>query len=53
MKIFLILKLQRRGYFVRMNHASLLIAIMLHCGIPKEQHKDVCMILADARVTSK
>ena len=43
--------LQSRGYFVRMNHACLLTAIMLHCGIPQELHHDVCLILADAKVS--
>lgn len=33
-----------------MNHSALLTAIMLHCGIPREIHRDVCAILADAKV---
>lgn len=38
-----------KTFLVRMNHTSLIRAILLHCGI-KDKHNEVYNILSDARV---
>ncbi|XP_023370051.1 eIF-2-alpha kinase GCN2 isoform X2 [Otolemur garnettii] len=44
--------LQERNYSIYLNHAMLLKAILLHCGIPEDKLSQVYVILYDA-VTEK
>ncbi|XP_022092964.1 eIF-2-alpha kinase GCN2-like isoform X2 [Acanthaster planci] len=41
--------LQARNYSIRLNHTSLLTAVLNHCGIPEDKHHEVYKILSDAR----
>ncbi|XP_038072297.1 eIF-2-alpha kinase GCN2-like isoform X2 [Patiria miniata] len=41
--------LQARNYSIRLNHTSLLTAVLNHCGIPGDKHHEVYKILSDAR----
>ncbi|KAK4885013.1 hypothetical protein RN001_001284 [Aquatica leii] len=40
--------LKNKNFYIRLNHAALIKAILLHCGI-KERHNEVCNILTDAK----
>ncbi|XP_031334945.1 eIF-2-alpha kinase GCN2 isoform X2 [Photinus pyralis] len=40
--------LKNKKFFIRLNHTSLLKAVLLHCGI-KDRHNDVFNILSDAK----
>ena len=40
---------QARNYSIRLNHTSLLTAVLNHCGIPEDKHHEVYKILSDAR----
>ena len=40
-----------RSYHIRINHAALLKAILLHCGVPESLHKEVYFILGDNKVS--
>ena len=42
-------QLQDRNFTVRINHTSLLQAVLMYCGIEKEKHQDIYSILCDAR----
>lgn len=43
--------LKNKTFIIRLNHTSLLKAILLHCGIPPEKHSEIYSILSDARVS--
>ncbi len=43
-------KLQARNYYLRINHTSLIKAVLLHCGVPEERHSEVYAILGDSKV---
>ena len=38
------------NYTIHMNHALLMKAILLYCGVTEEQHTDVLAALSDNRV---
>ncbi|KAI8514991.1 Eukaryotic translation initiation factor 2 alpha kinase 4 [Branchiostoma belcheri] len=42
--------LQERNYVIRLNHTSLLTAILTHCGVPEDVHMEVYSILREAKV---
>ena len=42
--------LQRREYILRLNHTSLLTAILLYSAIPASRHEDVLAVLTDSKV---
>ena len=42
-------ELQARNYYLRINHASLLRGILMHCGIPDKLHQEVYAILSDTK----
>lgn len=42
--------LQHRNYYVRLNHTSLLKAVLLHCGIPEDKHMSALGTLAGMKV---
>ncbi|XP_014673320.1 PREDICTED: eukaryotic translation initiation factor 2-alpha kinase 4-like [Priapulus caudatus] len=42
--------LQTRSYHIKLNHALLLKAILMHCDIPEELHNDVFTILNESKV---
>jgi translation initiation factor 2-alpha kinase 4 len=42
--------LRDKTCLIRLNHASLLKAILMHCGIEEEKYHDIYMILSEARV---
>ncbi|XP_074662114.1 eIF-2-alpha kinase GCN2-like [Tubulanus polymorphus] len=42
--------LQSRNYYLRLNHTSLIRAILLHCGIVEERSSEVLAILTDCKV---
>lgn len=44
--------LRNKNFSIRLNHTSLLRAVLLHSGIEKEKHNDIYSILADARVNT-
>lgn len=41
--------LQERNFIIRLNHTSLLQAVLMYCGIDKEKYQDIYSILRDAR----
>ncbi|XP_021938823.1 eIF-2-alpha kinase GCN2 isoform X2 [Zootermopsis nevadensis] len=41
--------LRDKTCLIRLNHASLLKAILIHCGIEEEKYHDIYMILSEAR----
>ncbi|CAL7948676.1 unnamed protein product [Xylocopa violacea] len=41
--------LQERNFTIRLNHTSLLQAILMYCGIDQEKYEDIYSILRDAR----
>lgn len=43
--------LRARGCVVRLNHSSLLRAVLLHCGLEDERHSEITSILSEARVS--
>ncbi|XP_031785554.1 eIF-2-alpha kinase GCN2 [Nasonia vitripennis] len=42
-------QLQERNFTVRINHTSLLQAVLMYCGIEREKYQDIYSILCDAR----
>ncbi|XP_012285402.1 eIF-2-alpha kinase GCN2 [Orussus abietinus] len=42
-------QLRERNFTVRINHTSLLQAILMYCGIEREKYQDIYSILCDAR----
>ncbi|XP_078593658.1 eIF-2-alpha kinase GCN2-like isoform X1 [Branchiostoma floridae x Branchiostoma japonicum] len=42
--------LQERNYVIRLNHTSILTAILTHCGVPEDIHMEVYSILREAKV---
>jgi translation initiation factor 2-alpha kinase 4 len=42
--------LRDKTCLIRLNHASLLKAILMHCGIEEEKYHDIYTILSEARV---
>jgi translation initiation factor 2-alpha kinase 4 len=42
--------LQNKTCLIRLNHASLLKAILMHCGIAEEKYHDIYTVLSEARV---
>ena len=43
--------LRDKPYTIRLNHTSLLKAILMHCGIEEEKYHDVLTILNEAKVS--
>jgi translation initiation factor 2-alpha kinase 4 len=43
--------LQNKTCLIRLNHASLLKAILMHCGVGEEKYHDVYTILIKGRVS--
>lgn len=41
--------LRERNFIVRLNHTSLLQAVLMYCGIEQDKHRDIYAILCDAR----
>lgn len=41
--------LQERNFTIRLNHTSLLKAVLMYCGIDQEKYQDIYAILRDAR----
>ncbi|XP_071876601.1 eukaryotic translation initiation factor 2 alpha kinase Gcn2 isoform X2 [Bombus fervidus] len=41
--------LQERNFTIRLNHTSLLQAVLMYCGVDKEKYQDIYSILRDAR----
>ncbi|XP_026672144.1 uncharacterized protein LOC108628228 [Ceratina calcarata] len=41
--------LQERNFTIRLNHTSLLQAVLMYCGIDQEKYQDMYSILRDAR----
>ncbi|XP_076234696.1 eukaryotic translation initiation factor 2 alpha kinase Gcn2 [Calliopsis andreniformis] len=41
--------LQERNFTIRLNHTSLLKAVLMYCGIDPEKYQDIYSILRDAR----
>ncbi|XP_013386608.1 eIF-2-alpha kinase GCN2 isoform X2 [Lingula anatina] len=41
--------LQNKGYYLRINHTSLLQAILLYCGIEEDKHEQVYSILSETK----
>lgn len=44
-----ILELNDKNFTVRLNHTSLLQAVLVYCGIEEEKYQDIYSILGDAR----
>ncbi|KAJ8309409.1 hypothetical protein KUTeg_014283 [Tegillarca granosa] len=44
--------LQQRNYYIRINHISILYAVLLHFNIPEEKHEEVLLTLAGTKVDS-
>lgn len=42
-------QLRGRNFSVRLNHTSLLQAVLMYCGIDKEKYHDIYSILCDTR----
>ncbi|XP_053995290.1 eIF-2-alpha kinase GCN2 isoform X3 [Hylaeus anthracinus] len=42
-------QLQERNFTIRLNHTSLLKAVLMYCGIDQEKYQDIYSILRDAR----
>ena len=42
-------ELRGKNFSVKINHTSLLQAILMYCGIEKEKYQDIYSILCDAR----
>ncbi|XP_043271459.1 eIF-2-alpha kinase GCN2 [Venturia canescens] len=42
-------ELRDRNFTVRINHTSLLQAVLMYCGIEREKYQDIFSILCDAR----
>ena len=42
-------ELQARNYYLRINHVSLLKAILIYCGVPDDLHQEVYTILSDTK----
>ena len=42
--------LQNKTCLIRLNHASLLKAILMHCGVAEEKYHDIYTMLSEARV---
>eukprot|EP00058_Branchiostoma_floridae_P027964 XP_002613455.1 hypothetical protein BRAFLDRAFT_71943 [Branchiostoma floridae] len=42
--------LRERNYVIRLNHTSILTAILTHCGVPEDIHMEVYSILREAKV---
>lgn len=42
-------ELKQRNFTVRLNHTSLLQAVLMYCGIEPEKYQDIYSILCDAR----
>lgn len=42
-------ELRDRNFTVRLNHTSLLQAVLMYCGIEREKYQDIYSILCDAR----
>ncbi|XP_046628055.1 eIF-2-alpha kinase GCN2 [Neodiprion virginianus] len=42
-------QLRERNFSVRLNHTSLLQAVLMYCGIEREKYHDIYSILCDAR----
>ncbi|XP_078042063.1 eukaryotic translation initiation factor 2 alpha kinase Gcn2 isoform X2 [Augochlora pura] len=42
-------QLQERNFTIRLNHTSLLKAVLIYCGIDPEKYQDIYSILRDAR----
>ncbi|KAK3700276.1 hypothetical protein RRG08_033554 [Elysia crispata] len=45
--------LQTRNYYVRINHMSVLRAVLLHCGIPENVHSKALALLAENNANKK
>jgi translation initiation factor 2-alpha kinase 4 len=43
--------LRDKPCLIRLNHASLLKAILMHCGIEEEKYHDIYAVLSEARVS--
>jgi histidyl-tRNA synthetase len=43
--------LRDKTCLIRLNHACLLKAILMHCGIEEEKYHDIFAILSEARVS--
>jgi translation initiation factor 2-alpha kinase 4 len=43
--------LRDKTCLIRLNHAYLLKAILMHCGIEKEKYHDIYTILSEAKVS--
>ncbi|XP_076173712.1 eukaryotic translation initiation factor 2 alpha kinase Gcn2 isoform X2 [Ptiloglossa arizonensis] len=42
-------QLQERNFTIRLNHTSLLKAVLMYCGIDQEKYQDIYSIFRDAR----
>lgn len=42
-------QLQERNFTIRLNHTSLLEAVLMYCGVEKDKYQDIHSILRDAR----
>ncbi|XP_076633537.1 eukaryotic translation initiation factor 2 alpha kinase Gcn2 isoform X1 [Colletes latitarsis] len=42
-------QLRERNFTIRLNHTSLLKAVLMYCGIDQEKYQDIYSILRDAR----
>jgi translation initiation factor 2-alpha kinase 4 len=42
--------LQNKTCLIRLNHASLLKAILMHCGVAEEKYHDIYTMLSEVRV---
>ncbi|GFR96851.1 eukaryotic translation initiation factor 2-alpha kinase 4 [Elysia marginata] len=45
--------LQTRNYYVRINHMSVLKAVLLHCGVPENVHPKALAFLAEYHANKK
>jgi len=43
--------LRNKTCLIRLNHASLLKAILMHCGVGEEKYHEVYTMLSEARVS--
>lgn len=42
-------QIQERNFTVRLNHTSLLQAVLMYCGVEKDKYQDIYSILQNAR----
>lgn len=42
--------LKKNSFSIRLNHTSLLKAILLHCGIKQQKHEEVYHLISDIKV---